>query len=98
VVAHPFIIVPVEPFVPPVAALKLVVGHVPLEGHAGHHEMVGAEQFRDLISHVRIQSAHGRTDHHHRRHADDDPDQSQKGAQLMRQDRLQRDARRVGIK
>ena len=97
-VAHPFVIVPVQPFVAAIAAFVVVVGHASLKGHARNHEVVCAQQLGNFVRHISVQAANRRAHHNHRSHADDDSDQGEKRAQLMRQDRLQRDARRVRIK
>lgn len=62
VIAHPLVIVPVEPLVAPVAPLKLLVVHVAGKCHASDHEVIAAEHFADSFDHVRVESADGSPD------------------------------------
>ena len=94
---HPLVVVPVQTFVAPIHSFEVVVGHVPAESDARDHEMICAQQFGHAIRDVGVQSADRRAHNHDRGHADDDSDQSQKRAQFMRQDGLQRDPGRVGV-
>ena len=90
-ISHPLIIVPVEPLVAAVHSFELFVGEVTLKRDPGNHEMVRAQDLRDSFNHIGIQPADRRPNRHHRRHANDDANQSQKRAQLVRKDRLQSD-------
>src|ERR1051325_944934 len=77
VIAHPLVIVPVEPFVAPVSSLKLFVVHLAGEGHAGDHEVIAAEYLADFVDYIGVETADGSSDRDHRGDADDDADESQ---------------------
>ena len=98
VVAHPFVIVPVQTLVAAIAAFVIVIRHASLESHARNHEVVRAQQLRNFVSYISVQATDRRAHDNYGGDADDDSDQSQERAQLMRQDRLHRDSRRVRIK
>src|ERR1041385_829554 len=97
-VAHPFVIVPIETLVAAIAALELFVGHMALESHTRHHEVICAQQLLHFLGDVSVETADRCTHYHDRRDADDDANQREKGPQLVRQDRLQRTPRSIGVK
>ncbi len=97
-IADPLVVVPVEPFVAAVSALKLFVVHVTRERHPRDHEVIVAENLAESFDDVSIEPADRRSHRNHRRHADDDADQRQKRAQFVREDRLQSDLQGIGIK
>src|ERR1044071_1031812 len=74
-VANPLVVVPVESLVTAIAALELVVVHVPGEGHARDHEVITAQNFADSLDDVGVEAANRSADCNHRCYADDDSDQ-----------------------
>src|SRR6185369_10298962 len=97
-IADPLVVVPIEPLVASIASLEFLVVHVPGERHPGDHEVITAQNFADAFDNVRIETANRRPDRNHRRHADDNPDKSQKSPQFVGKDRLQSNLQGVGIK
>ncbi len=69
-----------------------------MKGHARNHEVIAAQNFRHLVDDVGVEAADRGADHHHRGHADDDADQSEKGPQFMGKNRLQGNLQGVGVK
>ena len=59
--------------------------------------MIRAQNLGHLLDDVSVEPGDRGADDDHRRHADDDANQSQKRAQLVRQDRLQGDPGGVAI-
>ncbi len=59
--------------------------------------MVCAQKFCHAVGDIGIEAADRGAHDDHRRNADDDTDQGQKGAQFVGQDRLQGDPGGVGI-
>src|SRR5207237_7945411 len=72
VLAHPFVVLPLQTLVAPIAPLVLVVGHLAAESHARDHEMVRAQQFRHSLGNIGVQPTYRSAHHNHSRHADND--------------------------
>ena len=60
--------------------------------------MIRAQYLGHLLDNISVEPGDCGADDDHRRHADDDADQGEKSAQLVRQDRLQGDPGGVRIK
>src|SRR5712691_8484417 len=95
--SHPFIVVPVEPLVSPVPALKLLIRQTARESHTRNHEMISTEDFCNLVDNISVQPAYRSSDCHNRGDPDNDADERQKCAELMREDRLQGNPQGVRI-
>ena len=90
-------VVPLQALVAAVHPLPLLLGEVARVGHARDHEVVDAEDLGHALDHVGVHPADRRADDDHGGDADDDPDQREEGAQLVREDRLERDADRLEV-
>src|SRR6266566_6193607 len=97
-VAHPFIVIPINSLVAPVHTFKIFIRKATAGSNARDHEVVTAEYLRHLVDHVSIQAADGRPDGDYRRHADDDSNQRQKSPQLVSKNRLDRNLQGVSVK